>query len=468
MKISLPESLTELKSWLRHLDKNLLEKLLEYARQCYRIILEQLDDALAECRNHGLRIEHYRVVWYQTCLGAVYVKRRVYRDRKGQRRCLLDELMGMSKRDHTTVTVKEIALYLATNMPYRRAAEVLRQTSAIDLTHQTIHRLMGKVADPYLEKAQNELEWFLETGEVAAGEGRPAHRLMIEADGVMLSLQREKERRIEVKLGIAYEGWERVSKDRYRTVNKRVYTAIDGGDGFWAGMSLKLHELYDLSGVKDTIVGGDGARWVKAGAEYVGGRYQLDRYHLNRELTAAFGRDNETKSQVRYACQRGDVDTALQIMADAMKQARGEQAQRLAKAYTYLRENRSGLVDYRLALGEAGKGLRHTGAIEGNVDKFVVRRMKNQGMSWRVKGISRLLCVRLLVFEGKLAQWLGAMISPVANISVPVKTARRLVNRLSMQEPDEWLKAGLPALYGPHASRPWVEILRSLSKAQSI
>mgnify|MGYP001121167933 CR=1 FL=1 len=26
-----------------------------------------------------------------------------------------------------------------------------------------------------------------------------------------------------------------------------------------------------------------------------------------------------------------------------------------------------------------------------------------------------------------------------------------------------WLEAGLPALYGPHQNRPWVQILRALS-----
>jgi len=468
LKISLPKSPAELKFWLRHLDKILLNELIEYAKQYYRAILEQFDDTLAESRRHGLRIEHRRAVWYQTCLGPAYVRRRVYRDRKGQRRCLLDELMGMAKRNHITLTVKEVALYLATSMPYRRAAEVLRKTSAIELTHQTIHRLMGTVADPYLEGVGKELEWFLETGELGEGEGRRVAQLMVEADGVMLPLQREKEKRAEIKLGIAYEGWEEVSRDRYRTVNKTAYMAITGETEFWAGMTLKLQKKYDLASVTDTVVGGDGARWVKEGASYIGGRFQLDRYHLHRELTAAFGRDNEMKSQVWHACQRGDVETALRVVANANRQAKGDQAQRLARAYNYLKENATGLGDYRLALGERGKELRRTGAIEGNVDKFVARRMKNQGMSWRVKGIARLLCVRLLVFEGKLTEWLSAMISPAISASVPAKTARRLVNHLSFQEPEDWLQARLPALFGPHASHPWVKILRSLSEAQLI
>jgi len=35
-----------------------------------------------------------------------------------------------------------------------------------------------------------------------------------EADGVMLSLQQEEARKAEVKLGIAYEAWARVGKNR--------------------------------------------------------------------------------------------------------------------------------------------------------------------------------------------------------------------------------------------------------------
>ena len=89
-------------------------------------------------------------MWYQTCLGPVRVERRQYRDGNGQRRCLLDDVMGMDRYCHTTVKVEELALEMASFMPYRRSAEVLQKASAIDLPHQTIWRMVGKAADPYL------------------------------------------------------------------------------------------------------------------------------------------------------------------------------------------------------------------------------------------------------------------------------------------------------------------------------
>jgi hypothetical protein len=465
--MSVTKSAAELKSILPGLDKMILDKAMEWGSRLYKAILEEVDEALAENKGE-LAIEHRREVWYQTCLGAVKIRRRQYRGGEGRGRCLLDEYMGMSRYSHVTVKVRELALDMASTMPYRRSAHILRKATPIDLAHQTIWRLVAKAADPYLDQAQQEIERFMATGATPEGEGRKVVRLMLEADGVMLSLQREREHKAEVKLGIAYEGWQKVGKDRYRIVNKTCFAAVGSGDSFWAGMTLKLHEKYDLAAVKDAIVGGDGAGWVKEGADYVGGRFQLDRYHLNRELTAALGRDTETKGRVWHACETGEVDTGLRILAEAMSKAKGDQAMKLARAYHYLRDNKSGVADYRLDMPSECPGLRRTGAMEGNVDKLVVRRMKNQGMSWSVRGIRRLLCIRFLLLEGNLTEWLKKKQAPAGNLSLDKKRVRRLVNNLSFHESDDWLKAGLPVLRGPHADRPWVSILKRLAEVRLI
>ena len=467
MGISVPQNAAALNTFLQRLDRVLADEAMEWARKCYRAILEELDRLIAERRDRGLTIEHCRGVWHQTCLGPVRVKRRQYRVGKGRYRYLLDELVGMGKHRHVTSTVQERVLEMTTLMPYRRSAEVLRKLSAIDLPHQTIWRLVARVADAYLEKAEGELRWFLKTGEMPGGEGKQIGRLLVEADGVMLSLQRERERKAEVKLGIAYEGWAKVGKDRHRTVNKTAFAAVASGDEFWGGMTLKLHKKYDLSGVEETVVGGDGARWVKEGADYVSGRFQLDRYHVHRELCRALGRDGKSKGEVWKALEDGRTEAGLQVLAEAIKQTHGEQARKIAHAYAYLQENRDGLVDYRLGSGKGGKDLRRTGAIEGNVDKLVVRRMKNQGMSWTVRGIRRLLCVRFLVLEGKLAECFETGDGREMP-RLPTRRVRRLVNRILAQDPTAWLQGNLPALRGPHQSRPWVQVLRALSEVPTL
>jgi hypothetical protein len=98
----------------------------------------------------------------------------------------------------------------------------------------------------------------------------------------------------------------------------------------------------------------------------------------------------------------------------------------------YLRDNADGLVDYRLQLPlteEERRKLPSLGTVEGNIDKILARRFKRRGMSWSKDG------------------------------------ARRLTN---LGTEGEILNYGLPALSGPHADRPWVQVLRTLTSQQGI
>jgi sporulation protein YlmC with PRC-barrel domain len=63
-----------------------------------------------------------------------------------------------------------------------------------------------------------------EAGVIPESEGKIVPCLFVEADGTSVALQREKSRRAEVKIGIAHEGWQEVSTDRYRTKEKTVYS----------------------------------------------------------------------------------------------------------------------------------------------------------------------------------------------------------------------------------------------------
>jgi len=461
------------KRMLQGLENVLMEKALEWAREAYKAILEKVDELLMEHRDKSLMVKHIRSRWYKTGLGAVKIRRRQYRDEKGKRyRYLLDEVSGMEKENgNTSIKVRDTALGLACTMSFRRSAEILpkalgteKKTTPIDLSHQSIWKLLGRVADAYIGKTEKEIRHFLNTGEIPQGEGRKVARLMVEADGVMLSLQREKARKAEAKLGIAYEGWKQVGRDRYSTVNKTIFADISNSEQYWSGMYLKLQRKYDLGSIRQTVLGGDGASWVKEGINYTGGQFQIDRYHLNRELCFALGPDKETIQSVQEACRYGDIEKASSILSGALRKAAGEQAEKIARAARYLKNNSSGLRDYRLDLGEEGKEARRTGAIEGNVDKLIVRRMKNQGMNWTLKGMRNMIYVRFLYLEGKLKDWLYQYPKPSPEVIIPVKKARRIIDKKVKEYTTQWLESGLPALHGPHASRPWALVLKSLTQ----
>ncbi|MCX6000876.1 MAG: UPF0236 family protein, partial [Chloroflexi bacterium] len=291
-------------------------------------------------------------------------------------------------------------------MTFRRAAEVLGNLTAVALSHQTIHNQVARAADPYLAERDREVRDFSESGVLPDSQSRTVSHLMVEADGVMLSLQRERARKIEVKLGIAYEGWASVGADRYRTIGKTYFADTGGAHELWAGLMVKLHKCYDMGSIPSVIAGGDGASWIRDGADDLSARFQLCRYHLNRELCYALGRRRDVIQAVRDACHHGQANVADAILAEVSAGASQQQAKRLDSVRAYIAENASGLGDYRLGLGDEGKKLRRLGAIEGNVDKLIVRRMKNQGMNWKIRGIRRMLCVRFLHLAGRLDAWL--------------------------------------------------------------
>jgi hypothetical protein len=462
LKTSLIKNTEELKQLILSLEKDLLAKVIECARKAFRKLLEQIDTLLQKHRPADLIIAHKRSTWYRTYLGPIRVTRRHYKGKDGRYRYLLDEVMGMDKYHHTTVAVKEIACRLAADMPFRRSAEVLNRTASLDLSYRTIHRLVQQTLAASQDEAERAISWFTETGELPQSENRKINRLMIEADGVVLPLQRQSAHKAEVKLGIAYEGWKKIGKDRYSTVNKTYYADTIDANTFWSGMAVKLHQRYDLS-TTHHVIGGDGAAWIKEGTAYFGGDYQLCRYHLNRALCHTLGYDRELLRSAQQACAQGNVTAVLTQLKESANKAPGDKAKEIRRLLRYITANASGLKDYRVNIGQHDSMVRRTGAIEGNIDKVIVRRMKNQGMSWSPQGIRRMVWLRINIRQGTLAECLRPR-NNNAPLSIPKKRVNRVIDRTLKSNYFGYFNTELPALFGPHASRPWVAMLKSLTR----
>ncbi len=204
---SLAEQMAELKRAIQGVEEKVQKWALEQGRKKLKAWLEEIDAAMMLEVGGGLGVERIGTATYLTLLGPVKVRRRYYLDKStGKYRHLLDELLGMEKNDHTTINVKQRVLKLAATMPFRKSAEVLEDVSPINVSHQTVWKVTRKTADPHLEAGDKEIEHFLKTGEIPEGEGKKVPSLMVEGDGVIVSLQREKARKAEVKVSIAYEG----------------------------------------------------------------------------------------------------------------------------------------------------------------------------------------------------------------------------------------------------------------------
>ena len=378
MKKSIEEIENNLKSG-EGLSGVIVEMSLEVARNFCKQVLELLDDYILRMRGKHLKVEHLRSRWVMFSLGNVRFKRRQYIDEDGRRRYLLDEYLGLEGKSPLAPEIKESSIFLTTLLPFMKCAEIMdRSLPQAAVSRTTLHRTVSKVTKPWLQAEESRKRQLYETGELPESEERKVSHLMVEADGVNIALQREKQRKAEIKVGIAYEGWKEVSKERYRLTGKASYCALTSGNVFWEGFSLQLATKYDLTSTENIIIGGDGARWVKDGVDLLGGCFQLDHFHLLRALRRSLGWQTHLVEPIYNACVEGNWLRARTLLTQALNQASGVERNEIQMVIHYLSDNASGLVDYRLKEGRECTHLRRTGAIESNVDKLVANRMKKK------------------------------------------------------------------------------------------
>lgn len=410
-------------------------------------LLEAIDCHLDKTRQPDLRFVGYRSRTIVARFGSFRIKRRLYRGRDGRYHFLLDEAIGLEKMRSFSPSVKTLATHLATHVPFRVAADFLSQVLPESISHQSIHRmvtLLGK------ERSREELSLdripLLEEDEIR----RKTEKLLIEADSVSIALQREKKRRGQVKVGVGYSGKEALSlKD------KVIHLGVEGGYSFWQAFSLKLASAFDLEKIKNFVVGGDGASWVRIGQRlFHGATFVLDRFHLRRSILLAAGRTSEA-TEVYEAATQGRLDKAIMILDNLKRNQPLKGIKQIEMTKGYLKANADGLISQD-----------SLGAIESNVDKLVANRMKKRGMSWTLSGAHNLAKLTELRVSGKLDSWLAHR-RPEVNLPAVVSATSYAEERLGT-DPESWLKAHIPALQGPHSSRPWVKVLKELSRVKII
>jgi hypothetical protein len=204
----------------------------------------------------------------------------------------------------------------------------------------------------------------------------PAKILYGESDGVYISLQREQQKKTEVRVGILYTGKKAIAEGRKRLENKVVVTKIVENSQEWQETMLKAaYENYDLDSTLRMITGGDGGQWVRKSFDFldIPQDFVLDRFHLYRDARRAFGFCAQTDTWI-YKIRTEGLESVLPEMLTMLSKAPQAQAKRMRRFIQYLVNNREGLLDPDCR-AHLHPGFERLGAIEGNVDKLVVRRL---------------------------------------------------------------------------------------------
>jgi len=223
-----------------------------------------------------------------------------------------------------------------------------------------------------------------------------------------------------------------------------------------AQVSLLADEKYQLSDHNLILVGGDGATWIKEGAQdyFPNSIYQLCPFHLKRKLIQHLSYNRRRKSEISSLLGEGNISEAL-LLLEEEKDQNPQRKDELNDLIVYLLNNAEGIkaID---RLKERGLPVDTMGAIEGNIDKILANRFKKRGMSWSPSGALNLAKVGQLIINNDWDSFWPAEEEVIFKQIEPKK-------EVHLPKEDKYdRKYSLPVLVGPHQDRTWVKQLKEL------
>lgn len=403
-------------------------------------------------------------------------KRRGYRrltDEGYEYRYLLDEYLGLKEGERFCPLVRLIGIELATKMSFRDAARFLQEYLFVPVSHQEIHKWLQEAGKARIQEEEEVRRAIFEDGEVPDGE-REAELVVVEVDGVVISLQRSQQKRAEIKLGTMHEGWEpeTPARKRFRLKEKDCWGGIVEEDVFWEyGVS---HYCSRYRKVGKVVVNGDGAELVKAAKEYLPiAEVYLDRFHRNRALNEALSFSPGLLHKAYVSLNEGDLAGLDGVLTEALTRAPSKKhKERVRRLKRYLAGDYN-ILDWRKTK-EGLPNIPHLGGLgasEPQNNHVIVARMKKRGMSWTVDGANNMTQLRCLVATNKLRSWLDAYHRkewPQVKPECFQEVEREVLEPLRKEDPTAWLQASIPLLATKAQASPLGKALKALSCIPSV
>ncbi len=422
--------------------------------------LEKMDEEILKTRDK----KRYKCIRFEertgvTIFGEFTIKRRVYKDiETNTYHFLLDEALGWPSRQRFSPKMRDIALDLATEMPFRRAARIMSKLVP-GITAMSVWEVARQAGEVIQKEGDTVRQAVFEDGVIPEGK-YSTDVLFLEADGVIINQQKSQRKKAEVKLLTAYDG-KRISKDGRRSLEHRYSVATTReAENFWEESSAHLANQWKMDRIKKVELGGDGASWVKEGIElFPNTVYHLDRYHLCKNLTECLAFSPTSYQAAVGAIEQKDQQALIDILDRAAKINKGTKRKKIKKLKNYLLENWDGII---AQLPEGGLGV-----IEGQVRHIIARRMKRIGARWSPEGTDRM--ARLLAAKANNELSDALSVSKPINITLAKAVGDTPINisrSSSVEDTQAWLQAHVPAIDTPyltgHMLRKIVKIVPDL------
>ena len=193
----------------------------------------QAERERGELSNQGKRLRYIT-----TLLGDITFYKRLYRERSGKWKYLLDEKIGIKKNQRISELGEKADGYLAfISGSYRNSEDLMQRFYGDIRSFESIRggviRQEKKILKEEKEEIAQELIKALRQTEEGLTPERGDEIVYLEVDGTNIHLQHEKKKKGELKLGIISKGkerrYEKGSGEAKKLRDKFTYTGITSG-----------------------------------------------------------------------------------------------------------------------------------------------------------------------------------------------------------------------------------------------
>ncbi|WP_261806062.1 ISLre2 family transposase [Lapidilactobacillus luobeiensis] len=365
---------------------------------------EELDDQLCLGKDWEILRRDKRTV--QCLFGTLQFHRRLVRSKDGKQSYPLDTLLGLAcGRRYSPMMMAQVA-NLASHAVLRTVSMAVDAFTPGSISFQTVDKIYQQVGADLKE---------VEAAKAAAAATsnepkRVVSRLFIEGDAFQIKLKGG--RRIYVHRLQVSEGVEKNGK-RHQLINRKVFSGLDREKVF-DQMSAYLDAHYD-NRITEIITGSDNGSGYEPNVFQVFAKTRkqhthiLDVYHLNSKLKERFNMmPVELKQRLRKAIFTGDhkrvntvMDTVEAIVTGGNEYDQDD-VENVESLRNYLDCNWTSIAPL------ATVDWHHTGlgSCESNHRAYTYR-LKKQGRSWSVPGLTAMLEIIDAVQNHELAESLS-------------------------------------------------------------
>lgn len=210
-------------------------------------------------QSEGWKVKRADWKTVQFLFGPVRYHRTLMVGQESQNHYPLDEWLGIRNYQRHNPLVEVKVAELASKCTYRDTADLLKEWTAVMISHQTVGSLLKRVGTA---QSREDEESVLELEEAAElPEGKKVNYFYAEADGVFVRGTKKK-KSLEVRHIILYEGWEKNGKRVSLKEPKAIMTTKKTAD-FWAEVQDFTANHYALQQAQ-VITNSDGGQGYTA------------------------------------------------------------------------------------------------------------------------------------------------------------------------------------------------------------